>query len=344
MKMYTQTRLAKRLRFASACIVWLAAGIACKNSTGGKYLEQAAVIELPGEKGKRFDYLTIDYVHNYLLSAHLRANQLYVIDLKTNTLIKTIGNTPGAEGVEYIPELNKVYTSNWGDHTVGVIDMNKMEVIKKIPVGDKPDGNVYASGFGKLYVSDETAKTLFVIDVKKDEVIRKITFSSETGMPQYDPVAKKIYLNLQDQNLFAVIDPASDSVLAKYQVGSCSGNHGMALDAANRLAFLACGNNDQLTVLDLTSFKEIAHIKIAGGSDVVKYDPVLKRIYVACYDGAISIIHEDDRTHFTKLEDFKVQKAVHSLAVDENTHRVYAPEQEVDGRPAARMVVYEAIK
>jgi hypothetical protein len=33
----------------------------------------------------------------------------------------------------------------------------------------------------------------------------------------------------------------------------------------------------------------------------------------------------------------------HSLAVDTDTHRVYAPEQEVDGRPAARMTVYEAV-
>jgi YVTN family beta-propeller protein len=317
--------------------------IACKD-VPGPYLKQIAVIELPGEKGKRFDYLTIDYTHNYLLSAHLRANQLYVIDLKTNALIKTITNTPGAEGVEYIPELNKVYTSNWGDHTVGVIDMNKMEVIKKIPVSHKPDGNVYATGFNKLYVSDERAKTLFVIDVKKDEVIKKIVFGSETGMPQYDAVAKKIYLNLQDQNLFAVIDPLTDSVVAKYPVGSCSGNHGMALDTANRLAFLACEKNDQLTVFDLTNFKELANIKIPGGSDVVKYDPGLKRIYVACYDGYISIIHEDDRSHFTKLEDFKVQKAVHSLTVDVNTHRVYVPEQETDGKPAARMVIYEAIK
>jgi hypothetical protein len=34
---------------------------------------------------------------------------------------------------------------------------------------------------------------------------------------------------------------------------------------------------------------------------------------------------------------------VHSLAVDTSSHRVYAPEQEEDGRPVARMIVYEAV-
>jgi hypothetical protein len=29
--------------------------------------------------------------------------------------------------------------------------------------------------------------------------------------------------------------------------------------------------------------------------------------------------------------------------VDVSTHRVYAPEQEEDGRPVARMIVYESV-
>jgi len=307
-------------------------------------LKQIATIDLPGEVGKRFDYLTIDYKHNYLLSAHLGANVLYVIDIKTNKLVKMIMDTPGAEGIEYIEELNKVYTSNWKDHTIGVIDMNKMVVVKKLPAIEKPDGNAYAKHFKKLYVSDERGKTLIVIDVTKDEIIKKISFKSETGMPQYDSISKKIYLNLQDENVFAVIDPATDSEIGRYPVGECKGNHGMALDIEHRLAFLACEGNDLLTVLNLDTYKPIAFLKMAGGSDVVKYDPGLKRIYVACYDGFISVFHEDDATHFTKLEDFKVQKKVHSLTFDKFTHKVYAPEQEEDGKPVSRMIIYDAVQ
>jgi DNA-binding beta-propeller fold protein YncE len=325
-------------------LVCLAMKIPAKTITLKPTLKKIAVIDLPGEIGKRFDYLTIDYKHNYLLSAHLGANVLYVIDTKTNKLVKMISDTPGAEGVEYVEELNKVYTSNWKDHSIGVIDMNKMEVVKKIPALEKPDGNIYATHFKKLYVSDERGKTLIIVDVNKDEVVKKILFKSETGMPQYDSVAKKIYLNLQDENMFVVIDPKNDSIIGRYPVGDCKGNHGMALDVEHRLAFLACEGNDLLTVFNLTTFKPVAYLKMAGGSDVVKYDAGLKRIYVACYDGFISVFHEDDPTHFTKLEDFSVQKKVHSLTVDKYTHRVYAPEQEEDGKPVSRMVIYDAVQ
>jgi hypothetical protein len=80
-----------------------------------------------------------------------------------------------------------------------------------------------------------------------------------------------------------------------------------------------------------------------GGPDVIKFDPGLGRIYVACYSGAIAVFQQDDPDNYRKLEDFRVQHAVHTVAVDLETHRLYAPEQEEDGKPVARMVVYEAV-
>jgi hypothetical protein len=47
--------------------------------------------------------------------------------------------------------------------------------------------------------------------------------------------------------------------------------------------------------------------------------------------------------NYRKLEDFRVQHAVHTVAVDLKTHRLYTPEQEQDGKPVARMVVYAAV-
>jgi DNA-binding beta-propeller fold protein YncE len=309
----------------------------------GATLKPMTSFEVPGPAGKRFDYLTIDYDDHYLLSAHLAAGLLYVIDLRTNKVVKTIADVPGVEGVEFVPELKKVYTSDAGDNTIGVIDLKQMKLIKKLPTDAKPDGSAYAAPFHKLYVSDERGKAEAIVDVQQDRIVKTLHFDSETGMPQYDPVARKVYVNLQDQNIFAVIDPQTDEVVGRYSVGKCDGNHGMALDPEHRRAFLACEGNELMTVFDLDKHQPIAFLPLAKGPDVVKYDSGLKRIYIACYSGAISVFQEDDPDHFRKLEDFPVQKKVHSLAVDQDTHRVYAPEQEVDGRAAARMTVYEAV-
>src|SRR6266446_8603077 len=93
-------------------------------------LRQIVEFELPGPPGKRFDYLTIDEDDNYLLSAHLGAGLLHVVDLKTNAVVKTVRDVPGVEGVAYIAEGKKVYTANWGENKIGVVDLARGSVIK----------------------------------------------------------------------------------------------------------------------------------------------------------------------------------------------------------------------
>jgi len=304
-------------------------------------LEKIALIELNGPKGERFDYLTIDTEDHYLLSAHLGPGILYVIDVRTNKLIKAIPGLPGITGLEYVPGLHKVYTSNWGEEKIGIVDLRTMSVIKRLPTESKPNGIAYAEPFRKVYVVNTLGKAVSVIDVDKDEIVRVLRFDSETGTPGYDAVAKKIYVTLRSTNEVAEIDPATDKVLGRYPVEGCKFDHGMAVDSKTHRAFLLCGGTHNLTVFTLDSHKAIAQFPIPAGADVVKFDTGIGRAYAACSSGAISIVQEDDPEHFRKLEDFPAQKLVHSLAIDPSTHRVYVPEQEEDGQPVARIVVYE---
>jgi YVTN family beta-propeller protein len=319
-----------------------AAGLAGAG-TAGRPLRKVAEFELPGPPGKRFDYLTIDEDDNYLLSAHLGAGLLHVIDLRTNSVVKTVRDVPGVEGVAYISEGRKVYTANWGENKIGIIDLASMSVVKRLPTEEKPDGIAYAAPFHKAYVSNERAKAESVIDVRTDTIVKVLRFDSETGVPQYDPVTRKVYVNLQDRNTLAVIDPATDTVVDRYRVDGCRGNHGMAIDAERHRAFLACEGNDTLTVFDLAAHQAIAHFPIAKGADVVMFDPGLGRVYVACSSGVISVFQLDDAAHFRKLQDVPVEPKIHSLAVDPRSHRVYAPAEQEKGRPTSKMFVFEAV-
>jgi DNA-binding beta-propeller fold protein YncE len=148
-------------------------------------LKKVTEYDLPGPAGKRFDYLTIDTDDHYLISTHLAAGQTYVLDLRTDKVVATVTDTPGAEGVEFVPELKKFYTSNAGDNTIGVVDLKQMKVIKKLKTASKPDGSAYAAPFHKLYVSDERGKAEAIVDVTTDEIIKTLHFDSEAGMPQY---------------------------------------------------------------------------------------------------------------------------------------------------------------
>src|SRR5215469_7272746 len=128
----------RRAALVAACFMSV-----CASNALGQTLKEVAKFDVPGPGGKRFDYLTIDADDHYLLSAHLAADQTYVIDLATNKVVATVADTPGAEGVEYIPELKKFYTSNAHDNTIGVVDLKQMKVVKKLKTEAKPDGSTY---------------------------------------------------------------------------------------------------------------------------------------------------------------------------------------------------------
>ena len=173
--------------------------------------------------------------------------------------------------------------------------------------------------------------------------VKTLRFQSETGMPGYDAGLRKVFINLRSTNEIAEVDPASDTVLGRYPVTGCRYNHGMDIDSSHHRAFILCGGTHNLTVFALDKHKVVAQLPLAAGADVVKFDPGTGRIYAACSSGFISVFQAQSGDRFDKLEDYPVQKLVHSLAVDTRTHRLYAPEEQHDGRPAARIVVYESV-
>ncbi len=342
--MVLSVRAARSL--AIAVVLTLAGGPgagAAGEASGGATLKRVATIEVSGPAGQRFDYLAIDYDDHYLFSAHLGPGLLYVVDLRARAIVKTIPDLPGVEGVVYVPELRKLYTSNWHENKIGVIDLARMEVVKKLPTAEKPDGIAYAPPFHKAYVSDERGRAVAVIDVREDRVLKTLRFPSETGVPQYDPARRQVYVNLQDRDQLAVIDPASDTTVGRYRIEGCSGNHGMALDPEHHLAFLSCEGNDVLTIYDVQSHRAVSHLPMAKGADVVQYDPGLRRVYVACASGYISVFEVVDGGRSRKIEDVPVEKKVHSLAVDLETHLIYAPEEQEQGHPVARIAVFEPV-
>src|SRR5260370_17498724 len=103
-------------------------------------LKQIATIDLSGPKGERFDYLTMDDEDHYLLSAHLGPGILYMIDVRTNKLVKAIPGVPGITGLEYVPGLRKVYTSDWGEEKLGIVDLKSMSVLKRLATAANPNG------------------------------------------------------------------------------------------------------------------------------------------------------------------------------------------------------------
>jgi YVTN family beta-propeller protein len=220
---------------------------------------------------------------------------------------------------------------------VVAIDMATLEITARIPAGVYPDGMAYAPDMHKLYVSDETGGTLTVIDAQSNRRIATISLGGEAGNTRYDPVSKHIFVNVQTRNQLFEIDPARDRIVARVDLPGARGNHGLLIDAEQRLAFIGCEGNNRLIVLDMPTMRVAASFEVGKDPDVLAYDSLLHLLYVAGEAGVVSMFRVEAGTA-SKLGDGHVGPNAHVVAVDLETHRAYFPLKNLGGRTMLRIL------
>ena len=301
-------------------------------------LALVADVRLPGP-AKRFDYQSFDSTTGRLYISHMRGDRLVVFDTRAQKLVASNEGFPGATGVWAVPELHRVYVSVTGRHEVAVVDDRTLAIVARVVGVRFPDGIAYAPHEQKVFVSDESGEVDVVIDARSNTLTSRIALGGEAGNTHYDAVSHCIVVAVQTKNELAAIDPASERIIARY-VMACDHPHGFLIDEPNRLAFVTCEGDARLLVVDLRTMQTTATLRTADDPDVLALDPVLRRLYVGCESGAVSVFEErftDGRGTLAPLGEYRAPHA-HSVSVDPATHRVYVPLEDVNGKPTLRIL------
>jgi YVTN family beta-propeller protein len=297
------------------------------------------LIDVPLTGGAtRLDYQSLDSDSGRLYIAHLGSDLMTVFDVNKQTVVGDVKDLKRVHGVLAVPELHHVYASATGSNELAVIDDHTLQIIARAPGGDYPDGVAYASKANKIYVSDLHGKTDTVIDAKTNQVVTTIALGGGAGNTQYDSVSEHIFVTVHGQNQLAEIDPDKDQVIGRYPLPGCNGSHGLNIDSEHALAFVACEENAKLAVFDLGAKKMTAIHPVGADPDVLAFDRGFGRLYVSAESGVISIFDEHGKNLEKIGEGFFAANA-HTVAVDQRTHRVYFPLQNVGGKPVLRIAV-----
>src|SRR5258708_25347707 len=213
-------------------------GPAAAQSSEQNPLRVVADVPLPGA-AVRFDYQYFDPTQGRLYIAHMNANQLVVFDTKKRLVIANLDGFPSVHGVCAVPELGRVYASATGEHQVNVVDAKTLKTIAHVGPIKYPDGIAYAPAAKRVFVSDEHGDADAVIDATNNTLVTTIPLCGGAGNTVYDPGSGHILVAVHDKNELVVIDPAIAKIVGRYPLPGIQSPHGIALDAANRLAFIA---------------------------------------------------------------------------------------------------------
>ncbi len=272
-----------------------------------------------------------------------------------------VGDNESPDSISYDPADHRVFVSDPGapanpngsanidrkNQNVVVIDALKNQIVTKINIGSLPK------------LPSENAPTAPGTNLP--------AFGYDIGHSRYDAVQHRVFVTTQihadldspnpnqlpppGTGELMAIDPLSAKVVQRVTLPTtCETPHGMALDAQQGVAFIACndvsadpsqGIFPNLARVDLTTMTVIPAdsraMQLAPAPDIVVFDSAQHVVFIGCR-GGISVF--DERTgSFHKLGDYQVGKNTHSIALDEQTQYLYVPVS-AGGRPVLRVVRY----
>ncbi len=284
----------------------------------------------------RFDYQSFDAQHGRLYIAHMNANQLVVFDVRSRRVIANLDGFARVHGVIAVPQIDRVFASATGSHQVNIVSMSTLKPIATAGPIDYPDGLAYAPSTQRVFVSDEHGGVDAVLDATTNKLIARIPLGGGAGNTVYDSGADRILVAVHGLNQLIAIDPATMKISARYALPGVDDPHGIALDLANGLAFVAGEGNHTLAVFDLKSQKLLAVHPVGDDPDVLAFDPGLMRLYVSAESGTVTVFQEAGRK-LDPIAQFNMPHA-HTVAVDPATHLVYFPLENAGGKPVLRIM------
>ena len=234
---------------------------------------------------------------------------------------------PGVAGVLVSDEAQLIIASNRAENTVAIFPPGPDPQVSKVTVGVRPNGLAYDHGRRQALVANvgdpsvPGSHSLTVVSLDDRAVRAEITVPGRTRWAVYDPDAQAFYVNIADPAQIVVVDARRADRIARTLPIPSNGPHGLDLDLSTHRLFCAC-DLGTLVTLDTRSGQILAQDPLSGALDVVFFDRVHRRLYVAVGDpGTIDVFETNT---LEKLGRVATEKGAHTFALAPQGEHLYA--------------------
>jgi DNA-binding beta-propeller fold protein YncE len=324
LKMQAWTRSAPSPRVVAGAIMLLHFLLA---APAGAAPRVVAAIALPDPV--RWDYVSVDPAAHRLYIAH--RERVDVIDTRDGKSILQLSPTPGVHGAAAAPDLNRVFTSNGADATVGVFDATSGKLLQNVNAGKNPDSIVYEPLTQRVFAFNGGSSDVTVVDARSLKVLGSAI--PATGTPESAVVDGhgRVYFNIEDKGELAVLDARTLKIERRYSLAPCEEPSGLAIDPQGRL-YSVCSNG-LMVVSDPAQGRVIGSAPIGQGPDGVAW--LDGKAYSANgRDGTISVVAETALGgSFETLATVPTARGARTIAADPGEHALFSPVADFKPQP-----------
>jgi DNA-binding beta-propeller fold protein YncE len=230
-----------------------------------------------------------------------------------------------AHGIAFAYEFGHGFATSGTDSTITMFDLKTLAVLGTAKGQLDADAVLYDPASKRVFSFNGDSKSATAVDAQTGKVIGNIDLGAgpEFGVTAGDG---KLYVNLEEDGNIAEIDAQAMKVTRKWELGTCKGATGLAIDRVHHRLFSGCNTKGApiMAISDYTSGKYITSIPIGPGVDAAGFDPGTGYAFASSgADGTLTVVHEDSPDKFTLAESVKTMLGARTMTVDPRTHKVY---------------------
>lgn len=272
-----------------------------------------------------WDYLLADASSHKLYVT--RGNEVLILDLDSGKQSGSIANLKRVHGVAVAHEFNKGFITDGGENAVVVFDLGSDTVTHKIKVGNGPDAVLYEPTKKRVYAFNAHSHSASVIDAQTESIVATVPLS---GIPEFAATDGKgnVFVNIESNNSLVRLDADGTKVQKEWSLSPCKGPSGLAMDTNGRRLFSVC-DNKLMIVTDADSGKQIAQVPVGVEPDAAIYDGEQNLIFASNCDGTLTVVKQEDRDHYTVLQNVKTEREARTMALDPISHKLFLPSEQI---------------
>ena len=321
-------RLCTPLVLAVGLAMLASLGLAQQTPTAGPY-KVLKTVKVGGDGG--FDYVNADVVGRRLYVPRSGPTaRITVFNLDT---LEPTGEVPGVNGHGAVvdPKTNHGFVTS---KPIVMFDSKTLAVIKTIEVQGNPDGILFDAFNERVYDLSHSAPNATVIDAKDGSIVGTIDLG---GAPEQAVSDGKghLYVDIEDKGNIAVVDTKTLAVTAHYDVSGKAGTcAGLAIDAKNRVLFVACRDPHVMVILNADDGNIITTLPLAGVTDGAVFNPATMEAFSSHAEGTLTVIKENSPTSFEVEQNLTTMPSAKTLTLDTKTNHILSIAAMFDPPPA----------
>ena len=214
---------------------------------------------------------------------------LYRIDTASWTIdaLYRVGVVPKV--VEVTPDNKYVLVTNWCSYDLSIISTESQKVVKTIKIGAYPRGITVSQDSQFAYIAQMGGSVIHKINLITFEK-ELLSIGSNPRAIVLSPDNSILYATLNSSGRVVAFDLNSKKVIKSVKTGAASRSLDISSDGS--ALYVVNFTSDTVSKVRTSDFKVLQKIKACNEPIGITYEPLHKRVWVACYGGAIKVFSE----------------------------------------------------